>query len=181
MAASRNRFADLAWLILLSAVLGVLLMKLRPSPSAGETPIPIGTALPPVMVEGWLNVPEGEGFDPRGKLVVVDCWATWCGPCRADLPHMAKLVAEYRPLGVNFMGVTDESGPQVEQVKKVISDTPGFEWPVGYGGGAFLDKLGITGIPTVILFGPDGKCRWSGYGSTGLTDALDQALAASRK
>src|SRR5205823_11978899 len=51
----------------------------------------------------------------KGKVVVVDFWATWCGPCVAEMPNMKKLYAEYKPKGVEFVDVsldtpTDQGG-----------------------------------------------------------------------
>ena len=140
-------------------------------------PVAVGTPLPALDVEGWLNVNEGEQFDAAGKLLVVDCWATWCAPCREDLPHMTMIAADYRKRGVKFLSVTQESVADVPAIQKVIESTPGFDWPIAYGGTPFVGKLAVRGIPTVVLFGRDGKARWSGAGSYGLEKALDDALA----
>jgi thiol-disulfide isomerase/thioredoxin len=140
-------------------------------------PVPVGAPMPPLAVEGWLNVPEGQAFDPAGELVVVDCWATWCGPCLADLPNMTTIASDYRPRGVKFVSVTQETAVDVPAIEAVIKRTAGFNWPVAYGGFKFVNQLAVRGIPTVVLYGRDGKARWSGQGSYGLPAALDAALA----
>ncbi len=139
--------------------------------------VPAGTPLPALEPEGWLNLPAGESFDPAGRLVVVDCWETTCGPCLADLPRLARIVANYSPRGVKFVSVTQETAADLPAIRNVLARTPGFDWPVAYGGFHFLQKLGVPGFPTVILFGRDGTARWSGPGSYGLEAALDAALA----
>lgn len=169
-------YADGAGIALLACILAVIAWRLL-QPLGAESPVAVGTALPPMRMDGWLNLPEGERFDPAGKLVVVDCWATWCGPCREDLPRMALIAADYRPRGVYFVGVTQETEVDVPKIKSLVAHTPGFDWPIGYGAYDFTNALRIRGIPTVILFGRDGKARWSGYGSHGLEQALDEALA----
>jgi thiol-disulfide isomerase/thioredoxin len=172
---SRNNSLDLVLLVALVAVLGLVVWKSR-APSA-ETPVAMGTPLPALNVEGWLNLPAGSQFDPEGQLVVVNCWATWCPGCVAELPHLATIVANYRPLGVKFFGATQESERDLPKIEKLIASTPGFDWPVAYGASEFVAPLDFQYIPALILFGRDGRARWSGYGVHGLEQALDEALA----
>jgi thiol-disulfide isomerase/thioredoxin len=172
---------DTIGIVLLVVVLGLVVWKLQTSP--GVAAVAPGTPMPPMEVDGWLNVPAGETFDPTGKIVVVDCWATWCGPCRDEMPRLAKVAAQYRPLGVEFVGLTSEMERDVPRIKEFINDTPGFVWPVGYGAMGFWHALNVQGIPTTIVFGADGRARWSasGAGQPGLEAALDEALAAMKK
>lgn len=165
---------DLAGLVVLLAVVGWVVWRLAPSTTP---PVAAGTPLPALNVEGWLNVPDGQTFDADGQLLVVDCWATWCGPCIADLPHMAMIAADYRKRGVKFVSVTQETTVDLPFIRRVIDSSPGFDWPVAYGGTEFVSRLAVRGVPTVVLFGRDGKARWSGMGSYGLEKALDEALA----
>jgi thiol-disulfide isomerase/thioredoxin len=163
----------LALLVVVLAFIGWRLLRV-----GGTTPpVPNGTPLPALTAEGWLNVPDGKAFDPAGELVVVDCWATWCGPCLADLPNMTTIASDYRPRGVKFLSITQETAADLPAIEAVIKRTPGFNWPIAYGGFQVLNALDIHSIPTVILFGRDGKVRWSGIGSYGLAGALDKALA----
>jgi thiol-disulfide isomerase/thioredoxin len=140
-------------------------------------PVAAGTPMPPLEVEGWLNLPAGQAFDPSGELVVIDCWATWCRPCMADLPKLATIVSDYRSRGVKFVSITEETAVDLAAIEAVIKRTPGFDWPVAYGGRPIHNALAADGIPSVVLFGRDGKARWSGPGSYGLVGALDAALA----
>lgn len=172
---SRKNSLDFVLLAAFVAVLALVVWKSR-APSA-ETPVAVGTPLPALNVEGWLNLPAGEEFHPAGQLVVVDCWATWCPACVAELPNLATIAANYRPLGVKFFGATQESARDLPKIEKLIASTPGFDWPVAYGASEFVAPLDFEYIPTVILFGRDGRARWSGYGTEGLEQALDEALA----
>jgi thiol-disulfide isomerase/thioredoxin len=183
---SRSKNVDVTWLVMLAAVMvlavwvgfGLVARTLRPF--SDSPPIKPGTPMPPMEMAGWLNLPEGESFDPAGKIVVVDLWATWCPPCRAEMPRLAEVAKRYRPLGVEFVGLTSETERDLPVVREFITDTPEFDWPVGYGAIDFWNALEIPGVPTIIVFGRDGRARWSaaGAGQPGLEAALDEALAA---
>jgi thiol-disulfide isomerase/thioredoxin len=99
----------------------------------------------------------------RGKIVVVDFWATWCGPCVAEMPRMKELYAKYHDKGVEFIGVSldyskDEGG--LDKLKAFVArnDIP---WPQYYQGNGFESDfslgLGVNSIPTVFLVDQQGK------------------------
>lgn len=162
-------------LVLLACALAFVAWRVFSS-DGGPTPVAVGTPLPPIEAEGWLNLAEGESFDPAGEIVVVDLWATWCGPCREDIPRMALIAAEYRPRGVKFVGFTQETAEDLERIEAFMKRIPGFDWPVGYGAIEVMKALDPPGIPTVVLFGRDGKARWSAHGTHGLQRELERVL-----
>jgi thiol-disulfide isomerase/thioredoxin len=174
-----SNVVELIGVIALIAVAAAVLWKFA-SPRDLPPPVPVGAQLPPLTAGGWLNVPAGEAFEPTpGRLLVVDCWATYCAPCREEIPRLAKFVDAYGPLGVDFIGVTDERDPAA--IGEYIEATPGFDWPVAYDAAPFMAELNIRQIPTVILFGDDGRALWSGIGSFGLEEAIERALVRIAK
>ena len=108
----------------------------------------------------------------KGKVTIVDFWASWCPPCRAEIPKLQALKAKY---GDKFdvLGVAVWDNP--DDTRKAI-DNLNITWPVIIGTGKLnepTDLYGIKGIPHIIVFGPDGTIL-----SRGLTgDALATKIA----
>jgi thiol-disulfide isomerase/thioredoxin len=97
--------------------------------------------------------------DLRGKIVVVDFWATWCGPCVSEIPHMKQLYAEWNDRGVEFVGVSLDSDP--DTVVDFCREQ-GVEWPQYCEDGkswhtALSRKWGINSIPTIFVLDRDGR------------------------
>ena len=90
----------------------------------------------------------------RGNVVLLDFWATWCGPCRAEAPILDKLASRYKDRGLVVVGVntSDEEGnaaPWVEQ--------HGIHYPIVFDSGEAASSYGVTGLPTMVLVSRDGK------------------------
>lgn len=101
--------------------------------------------------------------DLKGKVVVIDFWATWCGPCIAEMPKMKQLYADYKEKGVEFIGVSldapkEEGG--LDALKKYVADND-IQWPQYYQGNgwesAFSRSWGINSIPAVFIVDAEGK------------------------
>jgi cytochrome c biogenesis protein CcmG/thiol:disulfide interchange protein DsbE len=118
----------------------------------GETP-------PEIKADGWLNAEKPVSLaDLKGKVVVVEFWATWCPPCRRSIPHLIQLHEKYAKDGVVIVGLTDEPKDKVEPFAKKMNMT----YIVGYGSPTG-DAYGVEGIPTAFVIGPEGKVVWSGH------------------
>lgn len=105
--------------------------------------------------------------DFRGKVVVVDFWATWCGPCKASFPFLQKMHEKYRDNpNVVFLALDtweNESGVRREDlVKKFMSDNK-YTFTVLYDEG-FVEKYGVEGIPTKFLIDKKGKIQFKSVG-----------------
>ena len=107
----------------------------------------------------------------KGKVVVVDFWASWCPPCRAEIPKLQALKAKY---GDKFdvLGVAVWDNP--DDTRKAI-DELSITWPVIIGTGKLTeptDLYGIKGIPHIIIFGPDGTILSRGLTGNDLATKL---------
>jgi len=94
--------------------------------------------------------------DLRGKVVVLDFWATWCGPCRQAMPYIAALNRDYKDKGVVFMSITDEEREKVEPFVKRES----ISLPI------YLDslmiaknRLQVSSLPTTVVIDKNGKIQ----------------------
>lgn len=96
--------------------------------------------------------------DFRGKVVVVDVWATWCGPCKAELPHLKKLEEEMKGKDVVFVGVSLDKEKDLDKWKKFIQDEnlPGVQLFAG-GWSKIAEDYKITGIPRFMVFDREGN------------------------
>ncbi|MFD2553116.1 TlpA family protein disulfide reductase [Sphingobacterium tabacisoli] len=94
--------------------------------------------------------------DLKGKVVLVDLWATWCGPCRAEEPHWEKLNEEYKDKEVVFVGVSvDQDKPKWEEYVKTKS-MKGIQIHAG-SGNDLSNAYKVTGIPRYILIDKAGN------------------------
>lgn len=102
----------------------------------------------------------------KGKVVLIDFWATWCGPCRMSMPSVEKLHRDYAGKDFQVLGLNvDETSDGVaEFVKKV-----GASYPVLLVGTSGVDtQYGVTGIPAFLLLDKEGRAadNWVGFDSS---------------
>jgi thiol-disulfide isomerase/thioredoxin len=96
-------------------------------------------------------------FVAKGKYVLLEFWASWCGPCKADLPHLKEVYNLYHPAGFDVVSVSVDDNKEAwvkainefELVWPQVSDLKAFK-------GDVTKIYGISGVPTCILVGPDG-------------------------
>jgi thiol-disulfide isomerase/thioredoxin len=118
----------------------------------------VGKAAPEISIQDWLNSPPLTLAALRGKIVVVEFWATWCLPCRKSIPHLIELHKKFSDQGVVILGLTDEPKAKVEPFAKEM----GMVYPVGCGSKS-SDAYGVTGIPHAAIVDTAGNIVWDGH------------------
>ena len=122
--------------------------------------------------------------DFGGKVVVVNLWATWCGPCRREIPDYERVRKEYAGRAVEFVGLTTEDPrTSADRVKQFAHDV-NFGFRLGYADRetAFILMNGRNSIPQTLVIAPDGHIisHWTGYGTASrdrLREAIKRALS----
>jgi thiol-disulfide isomerase/thioredoxin len=116
--------------------------------------------------------------DLRGKVVLLDFWATWCPPCLAMIPTLHDLYRDWQPRGAEFVGI-DSDGPAatLDEVREFLAKHPS-PYPIvlddGKAGGAY----GVSSLPHVVIVGRDGKIVRVFLGAVD-RETLERALFAA--
>jgi cytochrome c biogenesis protein CcmG/thiol:disulfide interchange protein DsbE len=162
----------------------------RPAPRVAEAPEfprftePVGSArdlrgqaAPEFVVDRWITDADA----PRGRLLLVDFWATWCGPCIAALPQMKQIADRYRD-DVCVIGLSSESKSDFDEgMRKRNLKEREFNYALALDPQRrFQSAFAVRGIPHVVIVSGDGVVRWQGHPSRLDNRTLEQLIAANR-
>lgn len=120
----------------------------------------------------------------RGKPVILDFWATWCGPCRREMPELNRIYDQYRAQGLEVIGISVDTikGDGVRAVAPFIKQF-GIKYPIVMADQDMVDRLGVFGIPTTLFIDPAGElvARIDGVGAPGMLRTSAEKLMKSAK
>lgn len=136
-----------------------------------------GKMAPTLEVKNWINGPAPK---TTGKVVLIDFWATWCGPCRNLIPELNKFKEKFGD-DLVIIGLSDEPESKLQEFIKSTD----VKYPIGTDPDKTMKKqIGIKGIPHVLVISPDKIVRWQGFPGMDedkLTEEkLAQIIAASK-
>ena len=140
--------------------------KQMPKPKVGEM-------APEIAAKEWINfegAPTLKGL--RGKVVVLDFWATWCGPCIENIPELNELNRKYAAEEFQLLSLVLEGRKTMDRLlaKRKI------EYPIGLESES-IDTYGIRTIPQVFVIGKDGRIVWEGFpDGKEFTKAVEKAV-----
>ncbi len=141
----------------------------------------LGETAAPLEISQWV---KGDAVDLAAvkgkKVVVVEFWATWCGPCRVSIPHLTELQKKFEKRGVTIVGVSDEESSKVKPFVDEQADK--MEYTValdrdGKTAAGYMERYGINGIPHAFVVDKEGRIAWHGHPMSGLERVLDQMAA----
>ena len=138
----------------------------------------VGNMAPPLVIDKWIQGKEISQYE-RGKVYVIETWATWCGPCLAAMPHLNKMSATYGSRGVVVIGLTgaDDYGNTEKSIRDVVKakklsysialDHPTDKAYMGVFKGettkSFVEKAGVQTIPVTFVVDKNGKLAFIGH------------------
>ena len=114
----------------------------------------------------------------RGQVVLLDFWATWCGPCVAEMPFLKELGEQYGPRGLRLIGISADGG--TKQQLQVFLARHGYDRPQHFDGKGTRNEIavafGVASYPTTYLIGRDGRVIKKNVRGAELEAAIREAL-----
>jgi cytochrome c biogenesis protein CcmG, thiol:disulfide interchange protein DsbE len=139
----------------------------RTRQSGHIVPVESRKAMPALVMEK-LDGGEWRMEDHRGKVVLINYWATWCGPCQMETPGLVSLARDLGPGGLAVVGVSMDTGDRTKVRDFVERFQVGY--PVVFPGNMSQMEFGMEGLPTTILVDRNGRVAKTYVGAVRRTD-----------
>lgn len=139
------------------SLIAALLVCLGLAGNASAARDMIGTPAPDFTL-GSLEGSNLRLSEYQGRVVMINFWATWCGPCRQEMPLLDELYTQYQPLGFTILGVNVEEDPS--KAKQLLKESP-VNFPILYDDKSEVSKLyKVVAMPSTVLVDRDGNVRY---------------------
>jgi cytochrome c biogenesis protein CcmG/thiol:disulfide interchange protein DsbE len=147
--------------ILRTACAALLLAACGDAPGGG--PVKVGDAAPAYAAE-TLDGERASVELMRGRPVLLNVWATWCHPCRQEIPALEQLHQRYGPRGLHVVGVSIDQRDQETGIREFLQEY-GASYPIWLDPDSEVTTAYSTmGVPSTFLIGPDGTLLWKHMG-----------------
>jgi tetratricopeptide (TPR) repeat protein len=153
---------------------------------ATEPTVKVGDPAPKLQNGKWVQGDPVTGFD-RDKAYIVEFWATWCGPCRASIPHLNEIYVKYKDKGLVVVGQDcwEQDDGLVAPFVKKMGDNMTYRVALddkktdekGVMSQTWMAAAGRNGIPSAFLIGKDGRVAWIGHPMELKESVIDDVLA----
>lgn len=151
-----------------------------PAQAASETaagPAAEAPALPTAAPLKGLEWVKGSPVTfEKGKVYVVEFWATWCGPCKVSIPHLTEIQRTYKDKGVTVIGISNESPATIKPFVQKMGDQMAYTVAAdieGFVQQNYMQAFNKQGIPQAFIVNGDGKIAWEGHPLDGMDPVLD--------
>lgn len=94
----------------------------------------------------------------KGKVILLDFWATWCSPCKESIPHLIQLYKSYQDKGFELIGMSTDKAGEIEAVRR-FAHSMDIPYPIIMTPEEVARNYKVTGLPTTVLIDRDGKIR----------------------
>jgi peroxiredoxin len=114
--------------------------------------------------------------EQRGQVVMLNFWATWCGPCRREMPHLNRIYGKYRPAGFLLLGVNVDEDPANA---RGLANKLGVQFPVLFDSKQSVSRMyDLSTMPSTVIIDRDGRVRYIHLGyKDGYEDVYEKQVA----